>query len=73
MRISQYKKIHFRANTSVRRDKQVQKRKTARVIVRDSSRKGHLRSFGVIKLDYNRVDQVYQFHQNRLTSPYNVR
>ena len=40
------------------------------VTVRDPSRKVNLMSKVICQKNYNRVHQVYQFHQDRLAIPY---
>ena len=45
------------------------KSKTVRIKVWDSSRKVNYQLFEIEKL-YNKVHQIYQFHQNRLANPY---
>ena len=67
IKFSQWKESH----TSVRRKKEILKSRTVRVKVRNPSRKvNHLRK---AIWEYNRVHQVYQFHQNRLASLYDGR
>ena len=69
IRISQWRESHWRTNTSIRRKKEIRNSRTVRVSVRDSSRKiHHLDKVIWDKKNYNRVHQVYQFHQNRLAS-----
>ena len=64
IRISQWKESHCRTNTSIRREKKIQKSRTVRVTVWDPSRKvNHLSK---VVWDH----QVYQFHQNKLASTY---
>ena len=71
IKISQWRESHCRTNTSVKRKKYIQKSMTVRVTVRDSSRKVNYLS--KVVWDYNKVYQVYQFHQNRSASPYDGR
>ena len=68
IRISEWRESNCRANTSVRRKKEIQKSRTVWVTFRDPSRKVDFLS----KIIYGRVHQVYQFRQNRLASPYDV-
>ena len=72
-RINQCKENHWRTNTSIRRKKQIQKRRTARVTVRDPSREINYLSKVVWDRKIIRVHQVYHLHQNRLARPYNGR
>ena len=68
--ISKWKKSHCRTNTSVRRKKEIQKNRAVRIW--DPSKKvSHLSKVIWDQKNHNRVHQVYQFHQNRLTSHYN--
>ena len=59
---------HCRANTRVRRRKQIENSRSMSVIVRDSSRNVNNLSKVVWDRKIITVQQVYQFHQNRLTS-----
>ena len=68
IKISQRRESHSRTNKC---QKKIQKSRTVRVTARDPSRKvNHL---GKVIWDYNRIHQFYQFHQNRLASPYKRR
>ena len=61
--------IHRGANNKVKRKKEIQESRTVSVSVGDTSRRLTIcvKSF---EKDDNRVHQVYQFHQNGLTSLY---
>ena len=72
IRTSQWWESHCRTNTSVRRKKEILKSRTVRITVWDPCRKAnHLSKVvwdnnnWVLTENYNRVHQIYQFHQNR--------
>ena len=74
IRISQRKESRCRINTSVRRNKSIQKSRTVRVTVSDPSKKvSHLNKVIwerttklTITKNYNKAHQVYQIPQNKL-------
>ena len=81
----QFREIHCRTNTSIRKKKEIQKTRTLRVTVKDPSRKFISLSKVIwdrrIMTEFTRsassnrigwlIHQVYQFQHNRLASPYN--
>ena len=69
--ISKRRERHHKTNTSIRRKKKNKKSRTVRIIVWDLSRKVNHMSKVIWKII--RVHQIYQFHQNRLASPYEGR
>ena len=73
IRISKWREKHCRTDTSVRKKKEIQKSRTLRVTVRDPSRKVNYLSKVVRDRKIIRIQQVFQFHQNRFASPYNGR
>ena len=70
IRVSQWRESHCRTNTIVKTKKEIQERRTVTFKVRDPSRKvNHLSK---VIWNYNRVQQICQFHQNRLANPITV-
>ena len=70
IRICQWRESHCRANISTRIKKEIHKSRTVRVTVRDLGRKVN----HISEVNWDRkIYQVYQFHQNRLASPYDGR
>ena len=69
IRIFQWRGSHCRS-TSTRKKKQIQKCQAVRVIVWDLSRKVFWVENSMSKENYDRICQFYQFHKNRLASPY---